>query len=170
RQVFGIIDSLNATTPGLNYQIAQPVVYSTTVTSPSVGGIQSGPAGIYAELNPFVRVSDADVPHRSYQDIDGESLTFNWNAGPGTLTSITAHRKWEWYPANDRDFIGLPITTQSANRSTQEQVTQEFRYAGDISDNLKFVAGAFYIYQTVETHNTQSQGSAAARWLIDPRA
>src|SRR5262249_1696216 len=27
RQVFGIIDSLNATQPGLNYSIAQPIVY-----------------------------------------------------------------------------------------------------------------------------------------------
>jgi iron complex outermembrane receptor protein len=170
RQVFGIIDSLNATQPGLNYSIAQPIVSQTTITSTTVNGVPSGPSGIYAELDPFVRVSDADVPHRSYQDIDGEALTVNWNVGPGTLTSITAHRKWEWYPSNDRDFLGLPITTQSANRSTQEQKTQEFRYAGDISDSINFVVGAFAFHQTVETHNTQSQGSAAARWLIDPRA
>jgi iron complex outermembrane receptor protein len=135
-----------------------------------VNGIPNGPSGIYAEFDAFERKSDADVPHRSYQDIDGEALTVNWDVGPGTLTSITAHRKWDWFPSNDRDFIGLPITTASNNRSTQEQVTQEFRYAGEFSDNLKFVTGAFYIYQTVETHNTQSQGSAGARWLIDPRA
>ncbi|MES1203529.1 MAG: TonB-dependent receptor plug domain-containing protein [Pseudomonadota bacterium] len=67
RQVFGIIDSLNDTTSGLNYRIAQPETYRTTVTSQTVNGIPNGPSGIYAEFDPFVRVSDADVPHRSYQ-------------------------------------------------------------------------------------------------------
>ncbi len=170
RQFFGLIDSINATQPGVNYSLPVAETFRTTITNPSVGGIPTGPNGIYAEFDAFARTTDADVAHRSYQNIDGQSLTLNWDVGPGTLTSITARRKWDWFPSNDRDFLGLPITTQSANRSTQDQWSQEVRYAGDLYDNLSFVIGAFYFEQTIETHNTQSQGSAAARWLIDPRA
>ncbi len=47
------------------------------------------------------------------------------------LTSTTSWRYWNWNPSNDRDFIGLPITTVSAAPSTQRQWSQEVRYAGD---------------------------------------
>ena len=36
------------------------------------------------------------------------------SVGPGRLTSTTAWRYWDWDPSNDRDFIGLPVTTISA--------------------------------------------------------
>ncbi|MDX2233232.1 MAG: TonB-dependent receptor [Hyphomonadaceae bacterium] len=170
RQFFGIIDSINATTPGLNYAVPTRETARQTITNPSVGGIPVGPNGIFAEFDAFARITDADVPHRSYQDINGQSITVNWDIGPGTLTSITAHRHWEWYPANDRDFIGIPITTASNNRSGQDQWTQELRYAGELSDSLSFVVGAYYFDQEIRTKNTQSQGRAAARFLIDPRA
>ncbi|MBL8548994.1 MAG: TonB-dependent receptor [Hyphomonadaceae bacterium] len=170
RQFFGIIDSINATVPGTNYSLPVAETFRTTVSNPTVNGIPTGPNGIYAEFDSFARVTDADVPHRSYQNIDGESLTINWDVGPGTLTSISARRFWDWFPSNDRDFIGLPITTASNNRSTQYQWSQEVRYAGDLGDNLSFVVGAFYFTQNIATHNLQSQGWAAARWLIDPRA
>ena len=41
-------------------------------------------------------------------------------------------------PSNDRDFIGLPVTTISADPSTQRQWTQEVRYAGDVSPLVGF--------------------------------
>jgi iron complex outermembrane receptor protein len=63
--------------------------------------------------DPFDRVTDADTPHRSYQDVGGVSLTANWDVGIGELTSITAWRFWDWDPSNDRDFLGLPVTTIS---------------------------------------------------------
>ncbi|QGZ96227.1 TonB-dependent receptor [Terricaulis silvestris] len=178
RQFFGIIDSINATIPGTNYAVPVdetyreiiPVVTQVVNIAGSNVNLQQAPAGIYAEFNAFERVSDADVPHRSYQNVDGESLTVNWGIGPGTLTSITARRFWDWFPSNDRDFIGLPITTASNNRSSQEQWSQEIRYAGDLSETLSFVTGLFYFTQEIETHNLQSQGWAASRWLIDPRA
>lgn len=178
RQFFGIIDSINATIPGTNYSVPVAQTYREVIPAQTqvvnIAGVpttlQTAPAGVYAEFDSVARVTDADVPHRSYQNIDGQSLTINWDVGPGTLTSITARRFWDWFPSNDRDFIGLPITTASNNRSSQEQWSQEIRYAGEFSDSLSFVAGVFYFRQEIETHNLQSQGWAAARWLIDPRA
>ncbi len=65
-------------------------------------------------FNAFDRETDIDTPLRSNQDLGGASLTVDWKLGPGRLTSTTAWRYWDWDPSNDRDFIGLPITTISA--------------------------------------------------------
>ena len=62
--------------------------------------------------------------------------TSPWKVGPGRVTSTTAWRYWNWNPSNDRDFIGLPITTISAAPSEQRQWTQEVRYAGNLTDQL----------------------------------
>ncbi|GAM96775.1 outer membrane receptor proteins, mostly Fe transport [alpha proteobacterium U9-1i] len=120
--------------------------------------------------NEFDRVTDLDSPHRSYSDLGGASLTFNWDVGSGTLTAISAWRQWLWDPSNDRDFLGLPITTVSANPSKQYQWSQEIRYAGDISDSLSFVAGAFWFNQVTKTLGSQEQGPAAWRFLLNPNA
>ena len=94
-------------------------------------------------FNAFDRLTDIDTPLRSYQDLGGASLTVDWKLGPGRLTSTTAWRYWDWKPSNDRDFIGLPITTISAAPSKQRQWTQEVRYAGDLAPTVNLVAGAF---------------------------
>ncbi|MFN7165084.1 MAG: TonB-dependent receptor [Hyphomonas sp.] len=119
-------------------------------------------------FNPFDRLTDTDTYHQSNQDFGGASITANWEIGPGTLTSITAWRLWNWGPSNDRDFLGLPITTVSANPSEQTQWTQELRYAGDFSEDLSFVIGAFAFSQEINSTGNQEQGSAAARWLLNP--
>lgn len=121
-------------------------------------------------FNAFDRLTDIDSPSRSYQDLGGVSLTANWNTGIGTLTSISAWRYWDWDPSNDRDFIGLPITTKSAATSAQRQLSQEIRLAGDIRDNLNYVVGVYGFRQTIDSDpvQTQEQGSAAARFLLAP--
>ena len=120
----------------------------------------------------FDRVTDTDTPWQSNQDLGGASLTIERRYGTGTLTSITGWRYWNWDPSNDRDFIGLPVTTVSAAPSTQRQWTQEVRYAGDVSEDLNFVAGAFYFRQGVDSDPVirQEQGAAAARFLLAPTA
>lgn len=118
--------------------------------------------------NAFDRVTDVDTPHRSYQDVGGVSLSIDWNLGPGTLTSITAWRYWDWNPSNDRDFLGLPVTTISANPSEQRQWSQEVRYAGDVSDRIGFVLGFYAFHQTIDSTGLQEQGAAAARFLLNP--
>src|SRR5215467_7457667 len=122
--------------------------------------------------NAFDRVTDIDSPLRSYQDLGGASLNVDWKAGPGRLTSTTAWRYWDWDPSNDRDFIGLPITTISAGTSKQHQWTQEVRYAGNATKTINFVAGAFLFNQEIDSDPVikQEQGSAAARFLLAPSA
>jgi iron complex outermembrane receptor protein len=129
-------------------------------------------SGNYAppSFDAFDRLSDLDSHHQGNQELGGAALNVDWKVGPGTFTSITAWRHWGWKPANDRDFTGLPITTISANPSKQDQYSQEFRYAGDITKTLNFVVGAFAFEQEIKSTGRQEQGASAALWLLAPSA
>ena len=121
-------------------------------------------------FNAFDRLVDTDSPWQSNQDLGGSSLTVEWTVGPGRLISSTAWRYWNWNPSNDRDFIGLPVTTVSAAPSTQRQWTEEVRYDGAISSRLNLVAGAFGFHQGIDSDPSfrQEHGSAAPRFLLAP--
>jgi iron complex outermembrane recepter protein len=117
--------------------------------------------------NAFDRLADLDSELKAKNSLWGISARFKWNLGQGTLTAVSAWRHWDWDPASDRDFIGLPITTKSQNPSQQNQYTQELRYnrAGHAID---INAGAFAFYQTIRTQGLQVQGPAASRFLLNP--
>lgn len=117
--------------------------------------------------NPFDRLTDVDADLNALNVLGGVSLRGELNLGSGTLTSVTAWRFWDWGPANDRDFTGLPITTLSQNPTRQDQFTQEFRYAGE-GKGFDYVVGLFGFYQKIHTTGVQQQGSAASRWLLNP--
>jgi iron complex outermembrane receptor protein len=124
-------------------------------------------------LNAFDRVTDVDTALRSYQDLGGTALNVDVIAGPGRFTSTTAWRFWNWDPSNDRDFIGLPVTSMSAAPSRQQQFTQELRYAGDLTPRASFALGGFAFRQTIASDPAFRQeqgGTAAARFLLDPTA
>ena len=121
-------------------------------------------------LNAFDRLTDTDTAWESNQDLGGASFTVEKKAGKGRLTSISAWRYWNWDPSNDRDFIGLPVTTISANPSEQRQLTQEFRYAAEVNPSLNYVVGLFGFRQTIDSTGKQEQGAAAARFLLAPTA
>ncbi|WP_084583457.1 TonB-dependent receptor [Sphingomonas azotifigens] len=118
--------------------------------------------------NPFDRKTDLDADINSRQEIGGASLVANWDLGPATVTSVSAWRYWDWQPANDRDFVGLPITTVSQNPSQQKQVSQELRIASNGRNKLDYTAGIFLFHQTIDTQGSQVQGPAASRWLLNP--
>ena len=116
----------------------------------------------------FDRITDVDSDLRAKQELGGLSLLANWDLGPATLTSVSAFRFWHWDPSNDRDFIGLPITTVSANPSQQKQYSQELRIASNGERAFDYVLGAFYFYQTIDTQGLQVQGPAASAFLLNP--
>ena len=118
--------------------------------------------------NPFDRVTDLDADLNAKQQMAGVSLVGNWDIGPATITSVSAWRNWDWKPANDRDFTGLPITTVSANPSHQTQESQELRIASNDKSRLQYTFGAFLFHQKIHTDGLQVQGSAASRWLLNP--
>lgn len=142
-----------------------------------VGATQRATARQYAALatalnyrppstDPFDRVTDLDASINSRQEVGGASLVANWDLGPATLTSVSAWRYWDWQPQNDRDFIGVPVTTVSQNPSKQKQLSQELRLASNGSNRLDYTVGAFFFHQTIDTQGSQVQGAAASRWLL----
>ncbi|MDP5278631.1 TonB-dependent receptor [Sphingomonas sp. DG1-23] len=117
--------------------------------------------------NAFDRLTDLDSELNALSELGGVSLRGEYEIGSGTLTSVSAWRFWNWGPANDRDFTGLPVTTLSQNPTKQTQYTQELRYAGE-GTGFDYVVGLFGFYQDIHTTGTQQQGSAAARWILAP--
>ncbi|OYY71262.1 TonB-dependent receptor [Sphingomonas sp. 28-63-12] len=119
-------------------------------------------------INAFDRITDVDSPLQALQELGGGSVLANWNLGGATATAVTAYRFWHWTPSNDRDFIGLPVTTVSANPSQQRQISQELRLASNGTNPLDYVIGAFYFHQKIDTQGLQVQGPAASRFLLNP--
>jgi len=117
--------------------------------------------------NPFDRVIDHDTPWKSGNDMGGVAVNLDRELGSGTLTVTTAWRFWEWDPSNDRDFLGLPVTTLSQAPSKHEQWTQEIRWAGDFSSKLSGVFGLYAFDQKLNTNpvHTEATGSALYRFL-----
>lgn len=115
-------------------------------------------------LNAFDRVVDHDTPWRSGNDLGGASLNIDTKVGPGTLTSTTAWRYWNWDPSNDRDFTGLQALAKSQNPAKHRNWSQEIRYAGEFSSRLSGVIGLFVIDQEVKINGTEESGSAQWRF------
>jgi iron complex outermembrane receptor protein len=168
-------------TPSVDYSRQRPEGYAQLVAgvAPTLRAANRQYAQIAADLgyappsfNAFDRLVDSDTPWRSDQSLGGASVNVDWDLGSGILTSTTAWRSWAWRPSNDRDFIGLPVTTLSQAPSDHTQWTQEIRYAGKASSNLNVVLGAFLFGQDLRSapFHTQEQGAAAARFLLAPSA
>lgn len=118
--------------------------------------------------NAFDRLTDIDSDLQAKQDFGGVSLLAEYDIGGGTLTSVSAWRFWDWRPASDRDFLGIPITTISANPSNQRQISQEFRYSSKGGETFDYVIGIYGYRQTINTAGAQEQGSAASLFLLGP--
>ena len=174
--LYNVLDNLSLTLAG-DWTRQRPEGYTQVIAgvTPTLRASNRQYAAIAASLNytppsfnAFDRVTDVDSPIRSYQDLGGGSLTADWNTGYGKFTSITAYRIWDWDPSNDRDFVGLPVNTVSAATSYQKQWSQEFRFNGDITQELNYVVGLFGFHQTIKSNpiQTTALGSAASRWLL----
>jgi iron complex outermembrane receptor protein len=116
--------------------------------------------------NPFDRLTDEDVLLRAKNETGGVSLRAKVQTGLGTITSITAWRFWDWDPSNDRDYLGLPITTKSNNPRTRTSIP-ELRLTGE-TGRFNYTVGAFGFYQKIHTTGVQQQGPAASKFLIAP--
>ncbi|MCW1429087.1 TonB-dependent receptor [Novosphingobium sp. JCM 18896] len=141
RQYDALIAALNAANPGKNFTVPSRNVYD--------------------------RLTDIDASLNAGNKIGGASLKVKWDVGPGTFTSITAWRFWDWKPENDRDFTGASVVAKSQNPSQQDQYSQEFRYNYS-GDKIDFVVGLFGFKQRIDTQGTEQQGSEATRFSLAP--
>lgn len=121
--------------------------------------------------DPFDRKIDHNTKWRSGNDIGGLSLNIDTEIFNGTLTSTSAWYFWDWRPSNDRDFLGLNALQLSEAPSDHEQISQEFRWAGDISDSVSGVVGLFAIKQELESDPVHREELGPDQWrFVSPNA
>ncbi len=121
--------------------------------------------------DPFDRVIDHNSDWRSGNDIGGVSLNIDHEIFGGTLTSTTAWYFWDWRPNNDRDFLGLNALSLSQAPSDHEQLTQEFRWTGDLGENVSGVFGLFAIQQQLESDPVHREELGPDQWrFVSPNA
>ncbi len=119
-------------------------------------------------LNVFDRLSDIDADLRINTQDGGIALIADWTLAPGTLTSVTAWRYWDWDVANDRDYTGIPIQSVQRIPSRQDQYSQELRLASAGDGPLSYVGGLYYFLQKISGKPTSIYGAQAAYWLLNP--
>lgn len=117
-------------------------------------------------VDPFARTTDADSHFQADMRAYGASAEVNWDLGPATLTSISAYRWWDWYPANDADGTGLPVITKGQQVNYQKQFSQEVRVGSDGANVIDWTLGAYYFWQLVSGHGSFGYGAAAANWNL----
>ena len=105
-------------------------------------------------LAPGKRTVNHDTLEDSDRDLWGLSGTVDYTFDSGhKLTSITAYRYGHSYFINDNDATPVPQTTAPFT-DIMGQFTQELRISSPQEGRLRYVAGAFYMYQdTLTEHN-----------------
>jgi iron complex outermembrane receptor protein len=117
-------------------------------------------------IDPYAREVDADAIVQANMNQWGVSGKADLDLGPVTLTSITAYRKWNWYPRNDSDFTSLSVNTLSHQENFQRQFSQEFRVGSNGNTRLSWVAGAYYFWQIINGKGASGYGPDAGSWLF----
>jgi len=121
-------------------------------------------------FDPFARQANIDQRQAVETTNAGASLEGNWNFAGYTLTSISAWRRWKFFPSNDMDYLPLDIQRTAGSTIWNRQLSQEIRLASPIHRSIDFVAGVFLYGQRLETATIPgaTYGLDAARFYSQP--
>ena len=102
---------------------------------------------------------DNNRPNYLRRDNYGVSLTGTIDLSFGTITSITAYRQSAYRASldDDQNQVDYMAIDQWGDRTWFW--SQEFRLNGEIGDNLKYVAGLYYLGQNVSTDRLFALGA-----------
>ena len=115
-----------------------------------------------------LRTTDQNGDPRYRMGQHGVNLTAELELGGAALTSVTAYRAWNWYPHNDGDSTGLDAQKDAHQSNNQRQFSQELRIASTGERRVDYVAGLYYLYQTIRAEAVNFYGSQAAAWYLAP--
>ncbi len=79
---------------------------------------------------------------------DLASLTVNYDAGVGDVTSITAWNDYDYEIAQDPDRSQLDVLTLQNDRFSGGSFSQELRFDAQAGEHIDYMAGLFYYEQT----------------------
>lgn len=118
--------------------------------------------------DPALRTTDVDANPRYAMNQHGINVTTDLDLGPATLTSVTAIRAWNWHPHNDGDSTNLDAGADFHQSNNQKQVSQELRIASNGDRRIDYVAGLYYLYQSIRAEAVNLYGARAADWFLAP--
>ncbi|UAJ10859.1 TonB-dependent receptor [Glacieibacterium megasporae] len=127
----------------------------------ALGGNDGNPA------TPYNRNAYANRPDGQRINDSGISAQFDWNVGPGTLTSISAYRDWKNTAGFDADFSTADIDylpSDDSNSSQFRTFSQEVRYAGT-AGKLDYLVGAFFADEKLRQNTSVLVGSQFTPYL-----
>ncbi len=132
--------------------------------------VRSARFGYTPIFDPFAREVNIDQPQAIETTNGGTSVEANWKFAGYTLTSISAWRRWEFFPTNDLDYLPLDIQRTGGNNIWNQQWSQEIRIASPIQRSVDYVAGVFLYGQRLDTSTIPgaTYGADAAKFYSQP--
>lgn len=118
------------------------------------GSNGSLPMGRYYNVGyerPEGRRIELNVKESAKLDHDGTSLTFNWKLGNYTFTSISAYDDIRSRSTSDADYTPYEVNGTSKSDNHYTQYSQEFRLASPQQETLRWLAGAHYFHEDLDS-------------------
>jgi iron complex outermembrane receptor protein len=119
-------------------------------------------------IDPDARLVDVDANPRYKMNQWGVAAIADLTIPGNTLTSVTAYRAWNWYPHNDGDATSLDAGTDFHQSNEQRQFSQELRIASEGPRKIDYVAGLYYLWQSIDAEAVNAYGNKAAAWFVAP--
>ena len=112
----------------------------------------------------FARLGNSNSPFQANMKSFGGSGEIDYDLDFARLTSITAYRKWDWWPHNDVDGTPFAINLQGQQQNFQRQFSQELRIASNGHHFIDYQAGLYYFWQTVPGYGANQYGPDFGTW------
>lgn len=129
---------------------------ATLVAGPTAGAIQA--LGGQFSTDFFAYENFLNVVPVNENDNYGGSVQMDYQAGPISITSITAYRELKNFFNQDIDFTSADIATETRDQEVQT-FTQEIRIASDFDGPFNFLLGGFYFDETIEQVSSVENGT-----------
>lgn len=117
---------------------------------------------------PGARIVDVDGNPRYKMRQGGVSAIADLALPGHSLTSVTSWRRWDWYPHNDGDSTRLDAGTDFHQSNNQQQFSQELRIASEGERKVDYIAGLYYLWQSIKAEALNAYGQDAAAWFLAP--
>lgn len=117
---------------------------------------------------PGDRIVDVDGNPRYKMRQGGVAAIADLSLPGHMLTSVTSWRRWDWYPHNDGDSTRLDAGTDFHQSNNQQQFSQELRIASEGDRKVDYIAGLYYLWQSIKAEALNAYGRDAASWFLAP--
>ena len=121
-------------------------------------------------IDPYARRVQQDEPNTIKTLQTGLTLELEGQLVNGaTLTSITGYRDWAYDADQDGDGTALSIAQNVAVRLDHHQFSQELRLADSPNEHFDYVAGLYYLRQSLNRELGVRFGDDAAAFFLGDR-